>query len=86
MRVPEFGGDVEAEVVGVLDGAVSETDADGSTGLEGLFEQEGLQDWIQLLSHIFQENLSGTKWSKNAPFVCSCYLLYLGIPIYTVFK
>ena len=62
MRVAQLGGDVEAEVLGVPDGGVTQTDAQTAALFESLFQQQGLQDWIQLFTHILQQNLdSGTR-------------------------
>lgn len=44
--VPQLGGDVEAEVGGVLDGGISQPDADAATLLEGLLQQQRLQDGV----------------------------------------
>ncbi len=57
MRVTELGGDVEAEIMGILDGAVTKTDADGSTLFEGLLEEEGLQEGVQLLTDVLKKHL-----------------------------
>ena len=61
VRVTQLGGDVEAEVVGVLYGAVTQLDADGATLFEGLLQQQRLQDRVQLLIDILQQNLWGLK-------------------------
>ena len=54
--VPEFGGYVEAEVLGVLDGAVAQLDTDAAPLLKGLLQQQRLQDWIQLLPNVLQQH------------------------------
>lgn len=56
VRVAQLGGDVEAEVGGVFDGGVSQADAHGAALFEGLFEQQRLQDGIQLLAHVLQQH------------------------------
>lgn len=56
MRVAELGGDVETEVRGILDSGVSQADADGTALLEGLLQQQGLQNGIQLLTNVLQEH------------------------------
>lgn len=56
MGVPELGGDVEAEVGRVLDGGVAHPDADAAALLEGLLEQQRLQDGVQLLADVLQEH------------------------------
>ena len=58
MWVPQLGGNVEPEVLGVLDGAVSQLDTDAASLFESLFEEEWLQDWVNLLPNVFQENRS----------------------------
>ena len=56
VRVSQFCCHVETEVLGVLNGAVSQLDADAATLLEGLFEQQGLQDGVYLLPNVLQED------------------------------
>ena len=55
--VPQLGGDVELEVLGVLNGAVTQTDAQGAGLLERLLQQQRLQHRVQLLTDVLQENL-----------------------------
>ena len=57
MRVPQFGGDIEPEVLGVLNGAVSETNTDTSSLFEGLLQEQGLENGIKLFSDVLQQNL-----------------------------
>lgn len=57
VRVPQLGGHVELEVLGVLYGAVSQLDAHAASLLECLLHQQGLQDGVQLLSHVLQQHL-----------------------------
>ena len=42
------------EVLRVFNGAVTKLDANASSLLEGLLQQDGLQDWVQLLTNILQ--------------------------------
>ena len=56
VRVPQLRRDVEAEVLGVLDGAVSQLDADAASLLEGLLQEQRLQDGVQFLSNVLQED------------------------------
>ena len=58
MWVSEFGGHVELEVVAVLNGAVSELDADGTALLEGLFEQQRFQHGVEFLTDVFHQDRS----------------------------
>ena len=55
MRVWELGSNVELEIVVVRNNRVSQLDDSATSLLEGLFEQDGLQSRIQLLSNILQE-------------------------------
>ena len=56
MWVPQFGGHVESEVLGILNGAVPQLDTDGTSLLERLFLQQGLQDWVQFLTNVLHQN------------------------------
>ena len=58
MWIPQLGGNVEPEVLGVLDGAVSQLDTDAASLFESLFEEEWLQDGVNLLPNVLQENRS----------------------------
>lgn len=63
MRVSQLGGDVEAEVGSVLDRGVAKPDARAPALLEGLLQQERLQNRVQFFAHIFQQH-----WRrKNSP-------------------
>ena len=62
MRVPQLGGDVEAEVLAVLDGAVAQFDAHGAALLEGLLQQQRLQHRVQLLR--FTPQTHGVKGAR----------------------
>ena len=57
MRIPQFGGDVEPEVLGVLDGAVTKTNTDASPLFEDLLQEQGLQNGIKPFSDVLQQNL-----------------------------
>mmetsp|Transcript_14307 Transcript_14307/g.34751 ORF Transcript_14307/g.34751 Transcript_14307/m.34751 type:complete len:352 (+) Transcript_14307:1461-2516(+) len=56
VRVTQLGGDVEAELVMVLDGAVAQAQAHGAPLLEDRLEQQGLDGGVQLLAHILQQD------------------------------
>lgn len=56
MRVTQLGGDVEAEVGRVLDGGVSQADAQRPGLLEGLLQQQRLQDGVQILADVLQQH------------------------------
>ena len=74
MWIPQLGGHVESEVLGVLDGAVSQLDADAASLLEGLFEEQRLQDGVNLLPKVLQEHrsteLDAVLESANKVAVC----------------
>ena len=55
--VPQLGGDVELEVLRVLDGGVTQLDTEAAALLECLFQQQGLQDGIQLLLNVLKQHL-----------------------------
>ena len=57
MGVAQLGGDVEAEVLGVLDGGVAQFDADGPALFEGLFEKQRFQQRVELLLDVLQQHL-----------------------------
>ena len=50
VRVPQLGGDVEPEVVAVLNGAVTQLNTQGATLLKCLLQQQGFQQRVNLLS------------------------------------
>lgn len=56
MRVSQLGGDVEAEVGSVLNRGVAKPDARAPALLEGLLQQERLQNRVQFFAHIFQQH------------------------------
>ena len=56
MWISQLSGHVETEVLGILNGAVSQLDADASPLFEGLLQQQWLQDGINLLPHVLQED------------------------------
>ena len=64
MWVAELGGDVELEVLGVLNGGVSQLDAQAAALLEGLLQQQGLQDRVQLFPYVLQQNLHTHREEK----------------------
>ena len=74
MWIPQLGGHVESEVLGVLDGAISQLDADAASLLEGLFEEQWLQDGVNLLPKVLQEHrsteLDAVLESANKVAVC----------------
>ena len=65
--VPQFRGDVESEVVRVLNRGISQSDAEGSPLFECLLQQQRLQQGIYLFSYVLQQNLKGTK-EKTSSF------------------
>ena len=67
MRVPEPGSDVEPEVLAVLYQILSQPEVLHSSLLEGLFEKQWLQQWVQLLSNVLQE-----YWSAELYAVLKC--------------
>ena len=69
MRVPQFSGYVESEVIRILDGGVSQSNAERSTLFEHLFHQKRFQDSVQLFTHRFQKDLKNTP-RKIAYFFC----------------
>eukprot|EP00959_Pyramimonas_sp_CCMP1952_P082877 1732102-Pyramimonas_sp.AAC.2 len=56
VRVAQLGGDVEAKVLVVLDGAVAEADAQHAPALERLLQEQRLQTGVQLLAHVLQQH------------------------------
>ena len=57
MGVSQLGGDVELEVLRVLNGGVTQLDTEAAALLECLFQQQGLQDGIQLLLNVLKQHL-----------------------------
>ena len=55
--ISQLGGDVELEVLRVLDGRVTQLDTEAAALLECLFQQQGLQDGIQLLLNVLKQHL-----------------------------
>ena len=70
MWVAQLGCHVEAEVAGVLDGGVSQLDTDGATLFEGLFEQQRLQDRVQLLRDVLKQNLNQIQYINQSILGC----------------
>ena len=60
MRVTQARGDVELEVLGVLNDVVSQPDVLNTLLLECQLLQHRLQDGVQLLPHVLQQH-GGTK-------------------------
>ncbi len=56
MRVSEFSGYVKPEVLGVLHRAVSQLDANTTPLLEGLLQEEGLQNGVEFFSNVFKQD------------------------------
>ena len=57
VRVPQFGGDVELEVVRVFNGGVTQLDADAASLLECLLKQQRFQNLVKLLLDVLQQHL-----------------------------
>ena len=54
--VSQFSGHVETEVLRILDGAVSEFDADAPSLFECLFQQQRFKNRVNFLSNVLQED------------------------------
>lgn len=55
MRISHSGADVQAKVVAVLDRALPNANILHATLLERLAQQQWLQNWIQVLLHVFNQ-------------------------------
>ena len=64
MGVSQLGGDVELEVLRVLDGGVAQLDTEAAALLECLLQQQGLQDGIQLLLNVLKQHLVWTEMGQ----------------------
>ena len=56
MRVPQLCGYVEPKVFRIFNSAVPEFDANTSSLLESLFEQQWFQNRIQFFSNVFKQD------------------------------
>ena len=56
MRVPEASGDIEPEILAVLNDILTQSHVVDTPLLEGLLEQQRLQERVQFLSHILQQD------------------------------
>ena len=65
--VPQLSGDIEPEVLGILDGAVTKLDAHGPSLLEGLFQQQRFEDGVQFLPYVLQKD-----WRAKLDAVFKC--------------
>ena len=55
--VAKLGCDIELEVMRVFNGGVSQFDAEASTLLKCLLQQQGLKDGVKLLCNVLQQHL-----------------------------
>ena len=61
--VSQFGCHVKSEVVRVLDGRVTQPNAERSTLFECLFQQQGFQKGVDFFSNVLQKNLDTFLWN-----------------------
>jgi hypothetical protein len=73
MGVAQASGDVEAEVRRVLDDILTNPNEFNTTLLERLFQQDGLEDRVQLLSNVLKQSrvpkLDAVQRSIRADFL-----------------